>query len=116
MACAAPQAPSASPCPDRPRPVSVIAAVSVPTENSPPPSPIPKAPQKNSAPDPIGAAKTTAEKAATPIRTPRAAILNGSSPRPSHFAARPKPKSAPAAQSAESQVVAETERPRISPP
>ena len=51
MACAAPQAPSASPRPAWPDTLTAIAAVSVDTAKSPPPSPIKAAPAKNSTGD-----------------------------------------------------------------
>ncbi len=47
-----------------------MTAVSIATENSPAPKPIMPAPAKNSAAVSSGAAKITAEKAATPASRP----------------------------------------------
>ena len=74
VACAAPHAPSASPCPAVPVTGIVMAAVSVATANRPLPNPISPAPLKNITFESRGAAKITVEKAAIPTRMPKAPI------------------------------------------
>jgi hypothetical protein len=77
-ACTAPQAPSAKPlwpCVSR-----FIAAVSVATENRPPPKPMSAAPARNIKADCSGSAKITQTKATTPESSPIAASRYTSPP------------------------------------